>query len=95
MRAFILLPISMAALLALGRFALADPAPSAPALTQATAPHDAGKIVCRHLAPPTGTRLGTRRVCRTQKEWDDIQQQQQDETSKLQIRGLTTGVIAQ
>lgn len=31
-------------------------------------------IVCRRYPAPTGTRIGTRRVCKTQFEWDAIDQ---------------------
>jgi hypothetical protein len=76
--------------------ALADaPPPPAPA-QPAAATHDPGnQVVCRTMGAKTGSRLGARRECRTQKEWDDIQRQNQDETSKMQTRGLTSGVIGQ
>ncbi len=70
--------------------AAADPAPTA-APTQpaaATAPAaqvDADKIVCRTEPPATGSRLGSRRTCRTQREWDDIREQSQKETNKMEI----------
>lgn len=30
------------------------------------------KVVCKILKPETGTRLGGRKVCMTQKQWDDM-----------------------
>jgi hypothetical protein len=35
-----------------------------------SAPVDPNAKVCRKLPPPVGTRLGARRVCKTQAEWD-------------------------
>lgn len=72
-----------------GSAAMADdapaaPAPAAPAATQS----DLDKMVCRNLPPPTGSRLGTRRECRTQREWDDIRLQSQKETNKMQGTAL-------
>lgn len=32
-------------------------------------------VVCRRLAPPTGTRIGARRVCRTEYEWRQLEQE--------------------
>jgi hypothetical protein len=72
-----------------------EPAPPPAPAQQAAAVSDGDKMVCRSLAAKTGSRLGPRRECRTQKEWDDIQHQQQDETSKMQARGLTSGVKGQ
>jgi hypothetical protein len=43
-------------------------AAAVPASTSAAA--DPNAKVCRKLPPPTGTRLGSRRVCKTQAEWD-------------------------
>jgi hypothetical protein len=68
--------------------AAADPAPAAPtqpAATTSSAQADADKIVCRTEPPATGSRLGSRRTCRTQREWDDIREQSQKETSKMEI----------
>jgi hypothetical protein len=73
-----------------GSAALADaaaPAP-APAATTTTNSGDLDKMVCRTLTPATGTRLGVRRECRTQREWDDIRQQSQKETNRME--GFTT-----
>ena len=36
------------------------------------------EIVCRRLAPPTGSRIGPRRICKTQHEWDLIEQEARD-----------------
>ena len=73
-----------------GSAALADAAPAAPApATPAANPADLDPMVCRTMPPPTGSRLGTRRECRTQREWDDIRLQSQKETTHMQ--GTTLG----
>ena len=72
------------------------PAPAAPAspATITTSPAqssdaDLDRVVCRTSGPPTGSRLGGRRTCQTQREWNAQEQQNQDELNKAQIqRGL-------
>ncbi len=66
--------------------AMADAAPAAPAPVAATPANqaDLDKMVCRTMPPPTGSRLGTRRECRTQREWDDIRLQSEKETTHMQ-----------
>jgi hypothetical protein len=32
---------------------------------------DPNHLICKTLAPITGTRIGERQVCRTQRQWDD------------------------
>ena len=57
-------------LLAAGAPALADPAAgTAPAATAKTAEGDATKVVCRRIES-IGTRLGAKKVCRSQGDWD-------------------------
>ncbi len=59
--------------------------------TDATGP-DAGKIVCKSGPPPTGTRLGATRVCKTQGEWDRERREAQDNLTRMQTqRGVTGG----
>lgn len=57
--------------------------------TQATA-QDAtnavNEIVCHRVAAPTGTRIGTRRICKTQHEWDLINRESRDEVEEAQFR---------
>jgi hypothetical protein len=71
-----------------------DPAQSAPAAAPAAAvapaaapAEDPNKMVCRSLEAPTGSRLGTRRECKTQKEWDDARLQSQRDVSHLETSG--------
>jgi hypothetical protein len=80
--------MSAAALVMSATFAAADPAPAAPtqpAAAPAAAQADGDKVVCRTEPPATGSRLGTRRTCRTQREWDDIREQSQKETNKMEV----------
>jgi len=49
----------------------------------AAAQQDKDPMVCRKLPPPTGTRLGGRTVCLTQKQWD-----QQEKDSQEALRGV-------
>ena len=46
--------------------------PFSPSVMSAVQPTsgEPDQIVCRTMDPPTGTRLGARRVCRTQRQWD-------------------------
>ena len=86
MRKFGLLMVSVAGMVFAGSAAMADaaaPAP-APAATDPAKAADLDKMVCRQMAPATGTRIGARRECRTQREWDDIRQQSQKETNKME-----------
>jgi hypothetical protein len=70
----------------------ASPAPTAaPAAAAApTAAEPAGdpnKVVCRNMEAATGTRLGVRRECKTQREWDDARLQTEKEISHMQSQG--------
>lgn len=82
-------------LLMFGAEAAADPVAVAPPTPAATAPPQdtLDKTVCRVMSPPIGSRLGAHRECRTQREWDVIQHEQQDRVTKMQTRGLTSGTI--
>ena len=89
MRKFALMLVSTVGLTVCASAAMADaaasaPVPPAPAANQA----DLDKQVCRNMAPATGTRLGARRVCRTQREWDDIRLQSEKDTDKMQKPGM-------
>lgn len=65
-----------------------DPAPTttAPA-AQGDAESDTSyldKIVCKVLPPPTGTRLGSRKVCQTERQWRALTRGSQEDLSKRQ-----------
>ena len=97
MRKLALLLVSTAGLIVMGSSAMAeDPAQPAPATTAAPAaapapaatPSDDGdKLVCRNMAAATGTRLGARRECKTQRQWDDARLQTQKEIGQMQSSG--------
>jgi len=92
-RKFGLLMISVAGMVVAGSAALADaaPPPAPAANSDAAKQAELDKMVCRQMAPATGTRIGARRECRTQREWDDIRQQSQKETGQMQgNRGMDT-----
>ena len=97
MRKLALLLVSTAGLVIMGSSAMAeDPAQPAPAATAApaatpapaaAASSDLDKVVCRNMEAATGTRLGARRECKTQREWDDTRLQTQREIGKMQSSG--------
>jgi hypothetical protein len=85
----LVVPLACAAGLFAGSAAFADPAAAPAAQPQAAAAstsEDLDKIVCRTLPPKTGSRIGPQRECRTQREWDNIREQDQKEISKMQLR---------
>jgi hypothetical protein len=90
-----LLAVSLAGLLGSTLVALADPPTPAPtdqpaAATQTSdSDNDPNAIVCKSMAPATGSRLGGRRVCQTRKEWDDFQKQNQQTTRDFQGIGMS------
>lgn len=57
---------------------LASPAPAAQtsaAEEEAGETNPVSEIVCRRVPPPTGTRIGPRRICKTQHQWDLIEEE--------------------
>ncbi len=44
------------------------------------------QIVCKKLPPATGTRLGTRRVCQTQEQWDEARRAGQEFVDRKTIK---------
>jgi hypothetical protein len=66
--------------------AVAQQAPS-PA---ASSDNDPNRIICHTRPAPTGTRLGSTSECHTQKQWEDMRQQNQNELSNVQLKGLNT-----
>ena len=44
------------------------------------------KMVCRTLPPPIGTRIGKRKICKTQAQWNDEQAQIEQGMDKYQTR---------
>jgi hypothetical protein len=89
-RKLVLLLASTAGLFIMGSSAMAQAQPAPAAAPAAAAPaaapaEDPNKVVCRSLEAPTGTRLGVRRECKTQKEWDDARLQTQKEIGNMQV----------
>lgn len=52
---------------------------------------DADTIVCRELPPPTGSRLGGRRICQSKTAWAEQAHRSQEEISAGQNRGGRSG----
>lgn len=42
------------------------------------------KLVCRRIKPRTGTRLGTRKLCATRKQWREQEVEAQKELDRTQ-----------
>lgn len=67
-------------------------ATSAPATASTAASEDMDRIVCKQGDPPTGTRLGARRICQTNREWDAQMRRDQQELERQQQLGGTSGM---
>ena len=44
------------------------------------------KKICKKFPPPTGTRFGPRKVCRTQAQWDTEREEKDKEMDRMQGR---------
>ena len=77
--------------LAPASFAFAQEAATPPdAATAAGNSSDLDRVVCHTGAAPTGSRLGARHECHTQRQWDAMRQQEQQSLSQQQIQITTT-----
>jgi hypothetical protein len=63
----------------------AGPSPAA-----GSSDNDPNRIICHTRPAPTGTRLGSSSECHTQKQWEDMRQQNQEQLSNVQLKGLNT-----
>lgn len=63
-------------------------APAATAVATNTADAAPDQIVCKSLGPSTGTRLGSRHICQTAREWEMQQKAHQADVMHEQTRGL-------
>jgi len=63
---------------------------AAPPSTSASSDNDPNRIICHSQAAPTGTRLGGSRECHTQKQWEDMRQEQQKMLNDVQLKGMST-----
>lgn len=47
---------------------------------------DGNKMICKSFPPPSGTRLGARRVCQTRAEWKIEKQENKTALDRQQLR---------
>ena len=73
-----------------GAGSVADTTSAQTATQPATTVADPDKTVCRTMDPATGSRLGARRECHTQAQWDAMTRQNQQELNKAQGMGFQT-----
>jgi len=57
------------------------------------ASNDRNVVICKGMAPPTGTRLGERRICHTLAEWEEISRNDQKDLTDLTRQSGLTGVM--
>lgn len=80
----------MTAAFAVAAPAFADAPVTSPASTGVSTSQDAAddayldRVVCKKFPPLTGTRLGTRRVCQTERQWREITRRSQEDITKRQ-----------
>src|ERR1700679_397332 len=55
----------------------------------AVAANDPKEIVCRQMEPETGTRLGARRICQTNAQWDEMTRETQENMRQILQHGST------
>lgn len=85
MRNSVSLAVAAAALLVAGSAYAGDS-------TSSSNDADANQIVCKSGPPPTGTRLGPTRVCKTKAQWEQEQRQARDTLTHIQTnRGMGNG----
>ncbi|TMM49816.1 hypothetical protein [Qipengyuania marisflavi] len=70
--------------------AMTQPAVAQDTATSAEQPAKEKKV-CKTQPPAVGSRLGARRVCRTQAEWDEQQQNARDTANDMSQRGQLEG----
>jgi hypothetical protein len=64
--------------------------PNAAAEVKTASGEDPSVIVCKRMAPETGTRLGSRSICHTNAEWEEISRQSQEAMREVQQRNATS-----
>ncbi len=63
------------------------PAPTTAPAAQGDASSDTSyldKVVCKTLPPPTGTLLGARKICQTERQWRQLQNDSQKDITDHQ-----------
>jgi hypothetical protein len=83
--------IAFAGLLAFSGYAMASN--SAESLQADGSQNNLDQIVCKAGKAPLGSRLPGPRECHTQREWNEIQQQSQDQLNHTQLQS-THGCLA-
>jgi hypothetical protein len=73
-----------------GAGSVADTTSAQTATQPATTVADPDKTVCRTMDPATGSRLGARRECHTQAQWDAMSRENQQQLTKAQGMGYQT-----
>ena len=93
MRASLIVAIGMAAgFSSLGAVPATSQTPQAePADTETDATNAGNEIICRRVAPPTGSRIGPRNVCKTRHEWDQITAESRDVVENIGNRSRIGG----
>ena len=79
------LAAAVAGLSASAPVAAQTPAATAPAATNPKAADNSNEVVCERQEI-TGSRLGTRRICKTRAEWADLKLQDRQEVEQAQTR---------
>ena len=79
------LAAAVAGLLASAPVAAQTPAATAPAATNPKAADNSNEVVCERQEI-TGSRLGTRRICKTRAQWADLKLQDRQEVEQAQTR---------
>ncbi|MDE2184253.1 MAG: hypothetical protein KGJ78_14630 [Alphaproteobacteria bacterium] len=92
MRRFLSAALVLGAMAVGGAYA-ADSGTAQPAATtdqNSSQTSDLNEIICKQMGPPTGSRLGNKKVCQTRKRWLELERQTQDQLDKAQ-RGCGGG----
>lgn len=58
---------------------------------QAQESEEENPVICRRVAAPTGSRIGARRVCRTQSQWEAERQAARETLNNPSLRHRTVG----
>lgn len=56
-----------------------------------TAASERDKVVCREGQPLMGSRFRGPRICKMQREWDDIRERARHSLAKFQLHGCSSG----
>jgi len=77
---------------ALAPLIMAAQAPTPPAAAvEKKQTSNANEILCKKFPAPTGTRLGDRKICKTNAQWQTIEQEIFDALDRVQRKPHTSG----